>query len=127
MKDTQLITGKKRWAIAEGYIPNDDQNKDETHISHETICILNAGSQPADIELTLFFKDRDPIGPYKSTVNPFRTSHIRFNDLKDPQPVPRGTDFSSVLVSSVPVIAQHTRLDSRWGNNALLSTIAYGE
>jgi hypothetical protein len=50
---------------------------------------------------------------------------VRFNDLKDPESIPRDTDFSSVIRSDVPIVAQHTRLDSRQSANALLSTIAY--
>jgi len=54
-----------------------------------------------------------------------RTRHVRFNDLKDPEPIPRGTEFSSIIRSDVPIVAQHTRLDSRQAENALLSTVAY--
>jgi hypothetical protein len=45
--------------------------------------------------------------------------------LKDPEPVPRDTPYSSVIVSSEPIVVQHTRLDSRHPNIALLSTVAY--
>jgi hypothetical protein len=53
------------------------------------------------------------------------TQHVRFNDLTDPEPIPLDTDFASVIESDVPVVVQHTRLDSRQAENALLSTIAY--
>ena len=39
--------------------------------------------------------------------------------------MPVNTDFSSVIVSSVPVVVQHTRLDSRQAELALLSTMAF--
>lgn len=45
--------------------------------------------------------------------------------MSDHEPVPRGTDFSSVVVSSVPMVVQHTRLDSRQPALALLSTIVH--
>jgi hypothetical protein len=32
-----------------------------------------------------------------------------------------------VIVSDIPIVVQHTRLDSRQAENALLSTIAYAE
>jgi hypothetical protein len=54
-----------------------------------------------------------------------RTLHLRFNDLKDPEPVPRDTSYASVIESTVPVVIQHTRLDSRNPNIALLSTVAF--
>jgi hypothetical protein len=116
--------GKTTWAIAEGYIPGESTGPAPMK-SHETACILNAGDRAAHVEITVFFADRDPAGPYRLEVPARRTLHARFNDLSDPEPIPRDTDYASVLVSDVPVIVQHTRLDSRQAANALLSTIAY--
>jgi hypothetical protein len=56
-----------------------------------------------------------------------RTLHLRFNDLTDPEPVPRDTDFASLIESDVPIVVQHTRLDSRQAELSLLSTIAYSD
>jgi hypothetical protein len=117
--------GKCRWAIAEGYIPMGSHGPEPQMKSHETACILNAGDEDAHVRIMVFFSDREPVGPYEITISARRTKHVRFNDLKAPQPVPRGTDFSSVIESDVPVVVQHTRLDSRQDANALLSTIAY--
>jgi hypothetical protein len=119
--------GRRQWAIAEGYIPSESTHTDRALISHETACILNAGDREARIEITLFFADREPVGPYRITIAARRTLHLRFNDLHDPQPVPRDTDYASVFESDVPIIVQHTRLDSRRAELALLSTIAYAE
>jgi hypothetical protein len=119
--------GRRRWAIAEGYIPSESAFSDRALISHETACILNAGDREARIEITIVFADRDPVGPYRVTVGAGRTLHLRFNDLKDPKPVPRDTDYASIFESDVPIIVQHTRLDSRRAELALLSTMAYSE
>ncbi|HUF55030.1 MAG TPA: sensory rhodopsin transducer [Thermohalobaculum sp.] len=51
--------------------------------------------------------------------------HLRFNDLEDPEPVPRDTDYASVITADRPIVVQHTRLDSRQAELALLSTIAF--
>lgn len=118
--------GKARWAIAEGYIPPDSTGEGPAFVSHETACILNAGDRDAHITMTVFFKDREPAGPYRVTVGARRTLHLRFNDLTDPEVIPTGTDYASVIESDVPVVVQHTRLDSRQAELALLSTIAYG-
>jgi hypothetical protein len=119
--------GRKRWAIAEGYIPSQSSFSDRALVSHETACILNAGNDDANIVLSIFFADREPAGPYRITVPARRTLHLRFNDLAAPAPVPRDTDFSSVFESNVPIVVQHTRLDSRHAEVSLLSTTAYGE
>jgi len=119
--------GKKVWAIAEGYIPAYGHGPAPQMVSHETACILNAGDAEAHIELMVYFKDREPAGPYRLTVQPRRTLHMRFNDLDTPESVPVDTDYACVLVSDVPVVVQHTRLDSRQSENALMTTIAYAE
>lgn len=117
--------GAREWVIAEGYIPPESNGPKPQMLSHETVCILNASDEDASVEITIFYKDREPVGPYKLTVPARRTQHVRFNDLRDPEPIPRDTDYSSVIRSDVPIVAQHTRLDSRQAQNALLSTIAY--
>lgn len=117
--------GHTKWAIAEGYIPAYSNGPEPQFTSHETVCILNAGDEDAHVEITVFYSDKEPVGPYKETVPARRTKHIRFNNLKDPAPIPLDTDFASVIESDVPIVVQHTRLDSRQAENALLSTIAY--
>lgn len=117
--------GSRRWAIAEGYIPGSSTGEGRAFESHETACILNAGSAPARLEITVYFADREPVGPYRVTVPARRTLHLRFNDLTDPAPVPRDTDYASVIESDQPIVIQHTRLDSRQAELALLSTIAF--
>ena len=117
--------GHRVWAIAEGYIPPGSTGSTRELVSHETVCILNAGSEPAHVEITIYFADRAPIGPYRFSVQAQRTRHLRFNDFTEPEPVPRGTDFSSVIASDVPIVVQHTRLDSRQAALALLSTMAF--
>jgi hypothetical protein len=117
--------GVKEWVIAEGYIPPESHGPKPEMLSHETVCLLNAGDKDANVEITIYYSDREPVGPYQLTVPARRTRHVRFNNLRDPEPIPRDTDFSSVIRSDVPVVAQHTRLDSRQAENALLSTVAY--
>ena len=119
--------GANRWAIAEGYIPGSSHGTEPQFTSHETVCILNVSDQNARVAITVFYADREPGGPYEVIVPARRTVHLRFNDLKTPEPIPLETDFASVIESDVPVVVQHTRLDSRQSENALLSTIAYAQ
>jgi hypothetical protein len=87
--------------------------------------LLNTSDEEANVEITVYFEDREPAGPYRMTVPARRTLHVRFNELTDPEPIPVDTDYASVIESDVPIVVQHTRLDSRQVENALLSTIAY--
>jgi hypothetical protein len=118
--------GKKRWAIAEGYIPGESVEPDDRALrSHEAVCLLNATDHNADITITVFFENRDPAGPYRISLPARRTRHLRFNDLCDPERIPRDTAYSSLIESSVPIVVQHSRLDARRPSVALLSTIAF--
>ncbi len=117
--------GDKTWIIAEGYIPGWSNGPEPEFTSHETACMLNTSDDDAHVQITVFFKDREPAGPYHLVVPARRTLHQRFNDLTDPEPIPRATDYASVIVSDVPIVVQHTRLDSRQDKNALVTTVAY--
>lgn len=117
--------GRRLWAIAEGYIPGWGHGAAPDFTSHETACLLNTGDVDAHVEITVFLADREPVGPYRVAVPARRTVHLRFNELEDPEPIPRSTDYASVIASDVPIVVQHTRLDSRQRDNALLSTIAF--
>ncbi|WP_329761944.1 sensory rhodopsin transducer, partial [Stenotrophomonas maltophilia] len=86
METNASCIGHRRWAIAEGYIPAWSNGPSPEMQSHETCCVLNAGDEPAHVTLTLYFEDRDPVGPYRVTVPARRTCHLRFNDLQDPAP-----------------------------------------
>lgn len=117
--------GHRVWAVAEGYIPPTSTGPEPEMLSHETVCILNTGGGSARVEITVYFPDRDPAGPYVVEVPGRRTRHVRLNDLEDPEPVPTGRDYAFVVDSDQPIVVQHTRLDSRQAENALLSTIAF--
>ena len=117
--------GRTRWVIAEGYIPPYGHGDGPEFESHETACMLNAGEGDAHVRITIYYADRDPTGPYQLTVPARRTLHLRFNSLKDPEPIPRGKDYASVIESDLPIVVQHTRLDSRQAETALMSTMAF--
>jgi hypothetical protein len=121
--DTTPI-GHRIWAVAEGWIPGRSSGPEDM-TSHETLCILNASDRDARVEITAYFADRDPAGPYVVEVPARRTRHLWCNDLTDPEPIPTETDYATVLRSDEPVVVQHTRLDSRQAENALISTIAH--
>jgi len=122
-----LPIGKRRWAIAEGYIPPGSHGPAPEMTSHEAVCLLNVSDSDALLTITAFFTDREPAGPYRVTVPARRSKHVRFNDLTDPEPIPHGTEYSTLIESNVPIVVQHTRLDSRQSENALMTTIAFGQ
>jgi hypothetical protein len=125
MESGRQPIGARTWAIAEGYIPSASTGGRPELESHEAACLLNAGESTAEVAVTVFFADRDTAGPYRLTVPARRTVHMRFNDLEDPEPIPRDTPYAAVVESDRPIVVQHTRLDSRQPALALLSTVAH--
>jgi hypothetical protein len=117
--------GRRRWAIPGGRIPPESTGHEPEHTSRDEISVLNTSADEAHVQLTVFFEDRDPVGPYALSVPAQRLKVVRFNDLINPEAIPLGTCFAAVIESSVPVIVQFLRLDSRRAENALLGMLAY--
>jgi len=110
--------------VADGYLPEWSQGPAPELASHEAACILNAGAEPASVRLTVFFEEREPL-QYELRVAARRTLHQRLGDLREPEPIPPGVGYAYLVEADVPVVVQHTRLDSRQAANAVTSTIAY--
>ncbi|HLH65595.1 MAG TPA: sensory rhodopsin transducer [Solirubrobacteraceae bacterium] len=127
MSGQERAIGRRVWVIGDGWIPPRSTGPEPEMTSHDSACMLNAGARDAHVRLTVFFSDRDPVGPYELTVPARRALHQRINDLRDPEPVPVGTDYCLLIESDVPIVVQHTRLDSRQAANALFSTVAYAQ
>ena len=125
MSNENDVIGCCIWSIAEGYIPSQSTGNGREFESHESACLLNAGGAHAEVEITVFFDDRDPVGPYQVIVPAMRTLHLRFNDLEDPEPIPRDTPYAAVIESDEPIVVQHTRMDTRQAALGLASTVAH--
>ncbi|MBP2315376.1 sensory rhodopsin transducer [Azospirillum soli] len=94
--------GHTRWAISDGYIPAWSHGPEPELTSYEGLCILNAGDREVEVRITLYFTDREPAGPCRMRVGARRTNHVRMNLLSDPEPVPLGTPYSSVVEADGP-------------------------
>jgi hypothetical protein len=118
--------GRRRWFVPDAYLPADSSGG---FVSHEAACVLNAGVRDARLRFTFFFEDRDPIGPVELTLAARRTWHVRLDDpaVLGGVELPRGVPYAYSVESDVPVVLQHSRLDTSGGGYTLFTTIAYGE
>ncbi len=115
--------GETHWIIPDGYIPPESSG---SLTSHESICVLNIGSEEAKLEITIFFEDREPLGPIPYAIPGRRTKHIRTSILqKKGEPIPVGVPYAMEVKSDLPIIVQYSRLDATQAENALMSTMAY--
>lgn len=115
--------GHRLWYIPDGYIPPKSSGELE---SHESICVLNAGTEDAQLSVTVFFEDRDPIADIPAVVPGRRTQHIRTSGLNaGGEYIPVGVPYAMEVRSSVPVIVQYSRMDATQPANTLATTMGY--
>lgn len=117
--------GSTVWVVGDGYIPPGSSGTNAALHSHESVCMLNAGDVDATVEISVYYTDQEPAGPYTLTIPARRAYHQQLNALRDPEPIEPGRDYCLVIRSSSPIVVQHTRLDSRQAELALMSTIAF--
>lgn len=119
-----MMTGSRHWLIPDGYLP---EKSTGDQVSHESVCVLNTGSQDATIHLTLYFEDREPMEGFVARCGARRTHHIRLDRILDAsgRPVPRGVPYAVAVESDVPVVVQHSRLDTSQEALALFTTMAF--
>ena len=116
--------GAKVWLIPDSYLP--DQSTGEMK-SHESACVLNLSSRPAKVKLTVYFEDREPLEGFEATCPPQRTQHIRLERIKNRQGegIPVAKPMALKVESDVPIVVQHTRLDSTQPAMTLMTTMAF--
>ena len=117
------IYGKKVWLAADCYFDSAYNGQ----VSHEAICVLNTSDKDAQINITLFFEDREPLGGFSAKCGARRTNHIRMDKEKncDGKTVPKDTPYAVLVESDVDIVCQYTRLDTAQSEMALMTTICY--
>ncbi|MFC0472158.1 sensory rhodopsin transducer [Halalkalibacter kiskunsagensis] len=116
--------GSTTWFIPDGFIPKKSSGELE---SHEAICLLNSSKETAEITVTVYFEEDEPIKDIRFQVKGERTKHIRTDYLvgKDEKKILRGVPYALKVESSLPVIVQFSRMDATQSANTLMTTMAY--
>lgn len=122
--------GHRIWIIPDGYMPSTPPEAvgPSGYLSHESVCVLNDGDEPAHCTLDIFFEDRDPILGVAFEVGAQRSLHLRLDRLQTPDGkslIPRDTCYSLRVRSDRNIVVQHSRLDVTQPNATLFTTIAY--
>lgn len=114
----------QRWVIPDGYLPAASQGE---QTSHESVCVLNLGESPAHLTLTLYYEDKPPQKGFHAECPGERCHHIRLDQIQDDagRAIVRGVPYALLVESDVPLIVQHTRLDSSQPALALMTTLAH--
>ena len=119
-----MSEGARVWLVPDGFLPEESSGAQE---SHEAICVLNISEEEAQLFISFYFEDREPITDIRVVVSPQRTFHVRL-DLPEHLggvSIPRGVPYALRVESSVPVTIQHSRMDTSQEALTLMTTMAY--
>jgi hypothetical protein len=118
--------GKQRWFVPDAFLPVESSHG---VTSHESACLLNCGERDARVRFTFYFEDADPVEGAQIALGARRARHVRLDDPAQIAGVelPRGVPYAYAVESDVPIVLQHSRLDTSSGGYTLFTTIAYGE
>lgn len=118
--------GKKLWLIPDCELPMEGEGVLK---GHESVIIVNDSDRDAEIDVTIYFTDKDPYTDIKWTVGAGRVRCFRMNNKADMCgfEVPYETQYAMKVVSSENIVLQYGRLDNRQVNLAYYTTLGYAE
>ncbi|QNK59542.1 sensory rhodopsin transducer [Paenibacillus sp. PAMC21692] len=96
---------------------------------HESVIVLNLGGNEANISLTLYFTDREPVKDIKVKIGGERVRCLRLDNPDDLEGfiIPRELQYALKVESDTPVVVQYGRLDTRQDNMAFYTTMGFSE
>jgi len=118
--------GKTLWIYPDCELP---PAGDSLLKGHESVIVLNLGSGEANVNLTFYFTDRDPVGNIAIQVGAERVRCLRLDNPDDLNGfvVPREEQYALKVDSDTPVVVQYGRLDTRQDNMAFYTTMGFSE
>jgi hypothetical protein len=104
--------GKNVWLFPDGELPVPD--KGSKLEAHEAIMILNTSDKDADLKLTFFFTDGDPVENIHQEVKAKRVKCIRLDHPGEigGVKIPYRTQYALRVESNVKIVATMGRLDT---------------
>ena len=117
--------GRTTWVIPDMFWPT--SSAPGVYVSHEVIGVVNASEDDCEVDIELFYEDKDPV-ILKAECQARRTHHIRMDLVLDEEGnhIQRGVSYAAVVTCSVPCVVQYTRLDASQSANGLMSTLGFG-
>lgn len=118
------VLGKKNWIIPDCELPQPGEGVAK---GHESVIIVNDSDVEAEIEVSLYFVDKEPHTGIRWTVEPKRVKCFRMNNLEHMGgfEVPFETQYAMKISSSTPIVLQYGRLDNTQANLAFYTTLGY--
>lgn len=117
--------GRTRWVIPGGWIPAHGTGREPDFTSRDELWFLNTTDRDAEVALTIYHEARDPVGPYELRIPARRVRCVRVNDLIDPEAVVLESAYAVVARSTLPIVLQVARHDTRQAANAVSWSLAF--
>lgn len=119
-----MTYGKKVWFFPDGDRPpfGDSELK-----GHESYVVLNPNEEEANIKMTVYYEDKEPLEGIEMKVGAQRVKCYQTHnpDHFGEHTMPLTTQYALKVESDVPVIIQYGRLDPRQTNLAYYTTMGY--
>lgn len=118
--------GKKVWLIPDCELPQEGEGILK---GHESVIIVNDSDKDAEINVKLYFTEKECYNNIKWTVGANRVRCFRMNNKDDMCgfEVPYETQYAMKITSNVNIVLQYGRLDNRQTNLAYYTTLGYCE
>lgn len=118
--------GKRSWLIPDCELPRAGEGLLK---GHESVIIVNDSDETAEIQVKLYYTDRDCDAEIRWQVEPGRVRCFRMNSADDMcgYRVPYETQYAMKITSNCNVVLQYGRLDNRQTNLAYYTTLGYAE
>ena len=118
--------GKKNWIIPDCELPREGEGVAK---GHESVIIVNDSDIDAEINVSIFFTDKEPYEDIKWTVGAKRVKCFRMNNIEHMCgfKVPFETQYAMKVSSNTPIVLQYGRLDNTQSNMAFYTTLGYTE
>lgn len=123
------MSGKNKWYIVDGYRPSPTPSPEANYRGHESVMILNTNDVDANVRISVYFEDRDPVEniPYLVPAKRIRTFTTDDKEALGGLEIGIGVQYSMEITSDVGVIVQYGRLDVQQPNMAYMALMAQSE
>lgn len=123
------MSGKKNWYIVDGYRPSPKPDPNADYTGHESVMILNTNDKDANILISVYFEDRDPVEniPYVVPAKRIRCFKSDDSEVLGGLEIGIGVQYSMEIKSDIGVIVQYGRLDVQQPNMAYMALMAQSE
>lgn len=125
-----MALGHRIWVFPDGYLPPREPYDPELSRpgvqGHESLMVLNTGTQAARVTLQIYFPDREPWTVRLADVPGQRIGSVRLDEpIGSPGArLPEG-QYSLVVEADQPVVAQFGRMDIRQPNLAYYTVMGF--